>query len=133
MKINFNKTQDGHHQAMILRKALEECNKNNTSSDTLMLIEDLLQQIDDFVAMYEKGHNDTSFSDFFSSLWNFLSGPSQKELELSKQRKELVERAEHAENAAFQALAESSDLKHQIEEAQQKIRELEQELGKNRG
>ena len=132
MKIDFNKTYDGHQQAQKLRQVLADCNNDNTSSDTRILIDDLLQQIDSFLAREEKDHEGASLSGFFSSLWNFLSGPSQRELELSRQRKELIERAEHAENIAFQALAESSDIKQQYDDARQKITELEQELIKNR-
>lgn len=132
MKIDFYKTHVGYQQARKLRQVLADCNNENNSNDVRILIDDLLQQIDNFLADQDNEHGGSSFSAFFSSLWNFISGPSQRELELSKQRKELVERAEHAENIAFQALAETSDIKEKFEEAQQKIRALEQELEKNR-
>ena len=69
---------------------------------------------------------------YFSSLWNSIAGPSRREMELSRQRMELVERADHAENMAFQALAESADMTKERDLLLQRIRELEQELARLR-
>jgi hypothetical protein len=69
-----------------------------------------------------------SFRDYVDSFFNIFIGPSRREVELSKQRKELLERAEHAETSAFEALAETNELKNTLEQAHMKIRELETEL-----
>ena len=55
-------------------------------------------------------------------------GPSKKEKLLGKQRIELIERAEHAENTAFETLAELADLKNILEEANINIKELKDKL-----
>ena len=134
MKIDFNHSPEGCQQAQKLRGILDECYNNNPSTDVHQLIDELRQQIDDFLARHGETGTDNIFPffDYFSSFWDFITGPSQRELELSKQRKELIERAEHAENIAFQALAESSDLKEVHEQTLHKLRELEQELVKIR-
>ena len=132
MKIDFAKNQEGYQQAQKFRLILTDYYNNNPAPETRSLIDDLIHQIDNFLSGLEE--NDTapssSILDYLSSFWNFLVGPSQRELELSKQRKALIERAEHAESSAFEALAETSEIKQEYEKVQQKIRELEQELAR---
>lgn len=65
---------------------------------------------------------------YLSSFWNFIIGPSRRELELSRQRIELIERAEHAEQIAYQALADASEITREREQLLHRIRELEQQL-----
>ena len=65
------------------------------------------------------------------SLKDFLTqffGPSLKEIELSKQRQALIARAEHAENTAFTALAETANVGKQRDDALARVRELEKTL-----
>lgn len=59
-----------------------------------------------------------------------LFGPSRRELVLSKQRIELIERAEHAEATAFEALAEMAEVGKQRDEALKKIKDLEEEIAR---
>lgn len=53
-----------------------------------------------------------------------IMGPTKNERTLSKQRIELIERAEHAESTAFEALAEAAELKNKLEAAESKLKKL---------
>lgn len=132
MKIDFSNDKHGFQQAKILRSILTENYNKLSVPENQLLIDNLLQQINSFLSNQDENDtaNSVTFYNYFSSLWHFLSGPSQRELELSKQRRELIERAEHAEASAFEALAETSDLRKEYEQALHKIRALEQELSK---
>lgn len=57
-----------------------------------------------------------------------LFGPGRQELNLSKQREALIERAEHAENSAFEALAELAEVTQSRDDAINKIKALEAEI-----
>ena len=60
----------------------------------------------------------------------FFMGPSRWEQELSKQRYELIERAEHAENSAFEALAETATAERERDDLKARLQLLEAELAK---
>ena len=62
------------------------------------------------------------------SFWRSLFGPNKTELALSKQRQELIERAEHAEAIAFEALAEKTEIIQERDALQIKVKELEQKI-----
>jgi hypothetical protein len=142
MKINFDHNLEEYQRAHRLRLLLEHAFSNELDNSIRPLIKDLKRQVDEFLTSPElqelgkKSGSDVtesvaSFETGFkriSSFWNFIFGPSRRELQLSRQRREMIERAEHAENIAFQALAETSDTKKQYEDAMQNIRRLEQEL-----
>lgn len=146
MNIDFDLNLEGYQQARRFRLLLEHCLVDETDNVTRRLIEALKKQVDDFIARPEleefrkvAGMENPVTADFsrtfinrLSLLWQFITGPSRMELRLSKQRRELIERAEHAENSAFQALAESADIKKLHEKALLRIRSLEQELEKTR-
>lgn len=57
-----------------------------------------------------------------------LFGPGRREKILSKQRIELIERADHAEAIAFEALAETAEVGKQRDEALQQLKELQVKL-----
>ena len=57
-----------------------------------------------------------------------LFGPGRREKILSKQRIELIERADHAEAIAFEALAETAEVGKQRDEALQELKELQAKL-----
>lgn len=146
MKIDFDLNLEGYQQAHRLRLLLDHCLADEPDNVTGQLINDLKKQVDAFIARPEldefrkapgSGRSVTvdstgNFLNRISLLWSFITGPSRRELLLSKQRRELIERAEHAENTAFQALAESADINKKNEDAVDKIRILEQELEKIR-
>ena len=66
---------------------------------------------------------DSGFVDTIKS----LLGPSRREKILSKQRVELVARAEHAEAMAFEALAETAEVGKQRDEALQKLKKIQEQ------
>ncbi len=59
-----------------------------------------------------------------------IFGPNKSELALSKQRQSLIERAEHAEASAFEALAETADIGRERDELLHKVKELEEEIAR---
>jgi hypothetical protein len=65
---------------------------------------------------------------WFGDLWRALVGPSRRELELGRQRSQLLERAEHAELMAFEALAETADIGRERNELLAKLKTAEREL-----
>ena len=146
MKINFEFNLEEYQQAHRLRLLLERCLDDEQDNVTLQTINALKSQVDAFIASPELDEirkvpdsgNPAgagilhTFLHRVSLLWIFIIGPSRRELQLSKQRRELIERAEHAEIIAFQALADSSDIKKQNEDAILKIRRLEHEIEKIR-
>ena len=144
MNIHFDRNAEDYQRARLLYTVLKHYYSCETDFSNRAIISALEQQLKSCL-------DDTGFNQFadlpqnviadenkgaFSlrciilSLWNFITGPSQRELELGKQRKEQLERAEHAETSAFEALAESADLKKTLAQAQRKIHELETELGR---
>ena len=145
MNINFNKNVNGFQEARKLRMILEHYSYSDIADkSTHLFIQSLLKDLDDFLASteFEKFHHsteiDSSFLETrpkdgniitkFSSLWRLATGPSKQELLLSKQRQELIERAERAEAMAFEALAETSDIGRQRDSSLKKVKELEDEI-----
>ena len=145
MKIDLSVTPEDYQKAMKLHLLLEHMHSSETDIDLRNFIEELIQQIDKYLAspvLQEQLKLDER--DAFKQaprsplrvLRSFLQsifGPSNRELILSKQRRELIGRAEHAENIAFQALAESSDLKKNLEDTLQKLHTLEQQIDQSTG
>ena len=52
-------------------------------------------------------------------------GPSKREIQLSKQRQALIERAEHAETSSFESLAETAEIGRERDELRAKLKQLE--------
>jgi len=147
MKIEFNKDLEGYQRARKLRLILEHCANNESDQGALDLITSLKQQIETFLTNTEFDkfressagvEEDTlqkrfSIREYLSSIWQFLAGPSHREMVLSRQRKELIERAEHAETIAFEALAETAEMHKERDSALKGIKALEQELARIKG
>jgi len=57
-----------------------------------------------------------------------LLGPNDRELALSRQRREAIDRAERAERSAFEALAETAEVGRERDALRVRVRELETEL-----
>ena len=137
MKIEFSATEEERQDARTLRVLLQRLLANEAESPHRAIIQSLLHDIDQFLGghvpdnstpateMDETEAGDNSPFDAVLSFWHFLIGPSNREIELGKQRAELIERAEHAENSAFEALAELADLKQEHAEVVQKLKKLE--------
>lgn len=140
MKIDFEKDINGFQNARKLKMILEHYHQSDTADRTTqLLIESLITQLDEFTASpeFEKFNHsknmDSSFldnagqkDDFLTRLaafWHVFKGPSKRELVLSSQRQELIERAERAEAIAFDAIAETAEVGRQRDAA---LKELKQ-------
>jgi len=143
MKIEFEKDIVGFQEARKLKMILEHyAHSDATDKPTLLLIESVLEQIESFISdpKFESLTKDTSIDDsayrlqedsitFLSRLIASLRsiiGPTKKEMLLSKQRQELLERAERAESMAFDALAETVGIARERDALQNKIKQQEQ-------
>ncbi len=127
MKIEFDKNINGFQEARKLKMILEHyAHSDATDKPTLLLIESFLEQIEAFISnpQFESLIKDTSIDDadyrlqeespdflrrIIASL-RAIIGPTKKEMLLSRQRQELLERAERAESMAFDALAETAEI-----------------------
>ena len=144
MHIHIDSNAEDYQRARVLYTILKDRYSHEKNNSICTIISGLEYQLKSYLdkpgfsqfaelthnVMVDEPKTGFSLTGILSSLWNFIAGPSQREEELSKQRKEQLERAEHAEASAFEALAESVDLKKALEEAQRKIHELESELGR---
>ena len=147
MKIEFDKDLEGYQSAQKLRLILDHFANIESDQNTFTLVDSLRQQIETFLADPEFDkfrelsagsradtlQNRFSISECLSSIWQFLAGPSHREMVLSKQRKELIERAEHAEAIAFEALADTAEMGKERDALLKEMKELEQELARLKG
>ena len=139
MKIDFEKDVNGFQNARKLKMILEHYHQSDIADRTTqLLIESLIKQLDDFTASpeFEKFRHsdelDGSFLDAagnrdnllsrLAALWHVIKGPSKRELLLSSQRQELIERAERAEAIAFGAIAETAEVGRQRDSALQELK-----------
>ncbi len=84
---------------------------------------------DDQDARYTSNHSETLGSGLGSFIRK-IRGPSRRELELSTQRQQLIERAEHAEASAFEALAETAEIGRERDDLKSQLKALQSELEK---
>jgi hypothetical protein len=144
MKIEFEKNINGFQEARKLKMILEHyAHSDATDKPTLLQIESLIEQIESFSSdpEFKSLVKDTSVNDddyrsleaaptflrrFFASI-RAIYGPSKKEMLLSRQRQELLERAERAESMAFDALAETAEMGRERDAIHQKLKEAAQE------
>ena len=142
MKIEFEKNIDGFQQARKLKMILEHyAHSDATDKPTLLLIESIIEQIESFIsdpefkslshetrtddeAYRQYEHSRTFLNKLIASLRS-LAGPAKKEILLSRQRQELLERAERAESMAFDALAETTEIARQRDELKAQLKSLE--------
>lgn len=61
-----------------------------------------------------------------AAVWHRLWGPSGRELELSRQRGEALERADRAEHSSFEALAEMARVERERDAALEELASLRQ-------
>ena len=123
---------------------LEHYHQSDISERTTQLfIESLLQQLDEFINSPEfeqfnhSSEIDSSFLDAaakrdslidrLDTIWQLLKGPTRRELLLSSQRQELIERAERAEAIAFEAIAETADVGRQRDAALAELKNIKKE------
>jgi hypothetical protein len=144
MKIEFEKNITGFQEARKLKMILEHyAHSDATDKPTLLQIESLIEQIESFISdpEFESLVKDTSVNDnnyrsleaapsflrFLIASIHAIFGPSKKEMLLSRQRQELLERAERAESMAFDALAETAEIGRERDAVEKKLKETEQE------
>jgi len=146
MKIDFNSDDIGECQdAQKLRLLLNELLRHELDATSRELISNLVRQIEsglkasgltsinDSAGETLAGNPDNrSLFGHLCDAWRSFTGPSRREMELSRQRKELIERAEHAEASAFDALAETADVGRERDNALERVRQLEEELARLR-
>ena len=148
MKIDFEMDINGYYDARKFRILLESyVHSGSTDPLVLSLVEPLQQQLNDFLnrTEFKQFHNangsepdlstsppvkNNSLLMQFTAFLNSITGPSRREMILSKQRQELIERAEHAEASAFEALAETAEIGSERDDILQKMKQLEQEISK---
>lgn len=141
MNINFDKDINGFQNARKLKLILEHYAQSDISDRaTQLFIDALLVELNEFIANPEFqpfNHSDDIDSSFLdvanrndgflarlASIWQVIKGPSKRELLLSSQRQELIERAERAESIAFEAFAETADVGRQRDAALEELKDL---------
>ncbi len=143
MKIEFEKNINGFQKARKLKMILEHyAHSDATDKPTLLLIESIIEQIESFISdpefkslAKETRVDDSSYrlqegsQPFLTRLIASLRaivGPSKKEMLLSRQRQELLERAERAESMAFDAMAETAEIGRERDAMAKRLKQQEQ-------
>ncbi len=144
MKIEFETDINGYQEARKFKLLIDSILKNERLDHSLSSLATSIQsQLNEFLSnpefadfhdgskddTYTSSH-DESAGEGLSKLFRSFFGPSKRELELSRQRQALIERAEHAENSAFEALAETADIGRERDELKNKLKQLESEIAK---
>lgn len=144
MKIEFEKDINGFQEARKLKMILEHyAHSDATDKPTQLLIESIIEQIDSFISdpqfkslSHQTSVEDDDYRQFEESRGpvngliesiRSLGGPSRKEVLLSKQRQELLERAERAESMAFDALAETTEVARERDVLAKKLKEQDKD------
>lgn len=137
MKFDFENNINGFQEARRLKMLLEHNNHMDVVDKTTMLfIDTLIKELNTFIASpeFEKFHQsshrletqydfekeDQGLFGKIYTFWRRLTGPTKRELILSNQRHELIERAERAEAISFEAIAETAELTRERDEALKK-------------
>jgi hypothetical protein len=145
MKIEFETDINGYQEARKFKLLIDSILKHEELDQSLnSLASSLQEQLREFLsnpefADFTDGGSDTLFTANHDEpvasgvikLFRDLFGPSKREVELSKQRQELIARAEHAEISAFEALAETGDVGRERDQLLEKLKQLESELSKS--
>lgn len=144
MKIEFETDINGYQEARKFKLLVESIRKHEELDQSLNSLASSLQsQLQEFLSkpefsefsdggtdeLFTSSHDEsTGFS--IAKLFRDFFGPSKREVELSKQRQALIERAEHAETSAFEALAETADIGRERDDLREKLKQLEAQLAK---
>jgi hypothetical protein len=143
MHIEFEKNINGFQEARKLKMILEHyAHSDATDKPTLLLIESIIEQIESFIsdpefkslikdtsvddAAYRLQEESPSFLRRLIASLRAITGPSKKEMLLSRQRQELLERAERAESMAFEALAETAEIGRERDATVKRLKQQEQ-------
>ena len=141
MKLDLNKDINDFQDAQRLKIILEHySHSDGVDNNTLLFVQTILSQLDEFISDPQFKHfnhssdiaesalpddqNSMSLYGRIYSWWRKLTGPTRRELILSKQRHELIERAERAEAIAFEAIAETAEIGRQRDEIMKKLQQI---------
>jgi hypothetical protein len=141
MKIEFETDINGYQEARKFKLLIDSILAHEKLDPSLNSLASSLQsQLKEFLSKPEFSDFEDSGSDelFTAShdetdpagiakLFRDLLGPSKREIELSKQRQALIERAERAESSAFEALAETAEVGRERDLLRAKLKQLESE------
>ncbi len=145
MKIEFETDINGYQEARKFKLLIDSILKHEELDQSLNSLASSLQsQLREFLSNpefseYSDGGSDELFTASHNELagagivklFRDLLGPSKREIELSKQRQELIARAEHAEISAFDALAETAEIGRERDQLRERLKQIEAELTKS--
>ncbi len=145
MNIDFAAGAAGFREARHLKRIVGYYRASvYASGDIERLLDSLEQTVDAYVdknefrSLRESLPDDrdlarpTSGFGFFRRLLGMMLKPSPREVELSNQRMEAIDRAERAESVSFDAMAEMSQAQGERDDLLAKVGELEQTMEKLR-
>ena len=139
MKIEFETDINGYQEARKFKSLIDSILKNEKLNPSLKSLATSIQsQLQEFLAnpefanledgpadeLFTSSHDASEPSGIAKIFRDFL-GPSKREIELSKQRQSLIERAERAEGSAFEALAETADIGRERDDLRAKLKLIE--------
>jgi hypothetical protein len=143
MKIEFETDINGYQEARKFKLLIDSILKHEELDQSLNSLASSLQaQLQEFLSnpefaeftdsgsetLFTASHDESSNN--IVKLFRNLFGPSKREVELSKQRQELIVRAEHAEISAFEALAETGEVGRERDQLREKLKQIEAEQAK---
>ena len=141
MKIEFETDINGYQEARKFKLLVDSILKHEKLDPSLnSLALSIQSQLQEFLSkpefsnfkdggsdeLFTSSHDEQEPSSFVKTIRD-LFGPSKREIELSKQRQALIERAEHAEISAFESLAETAEIGRERDELRAKLKQLEGE------
>jgi hypothetical protein len=144
MKIEFETDINGYQEARKFKLLIDSILKHEKLDESLnSLASSLQEQLREFLSNpefadftdggsgdhYSASHDEDIGSSLIKSIRG-LFGPSRREVELSKQRQELIARSEYAEQSAFEALAETAEIGRERDQLKEKLKQLEAKLAK---
>jgi truncated hemoglobin YjbI len=135
MKIEFSKGAAGFDEAHEIKKAIHHYSVTVHAGHRSEILETLEQAADEQMQKpeYETLLADAVFDDRIEAQrisrlrlwWESVMGPSDRELEMGRQRMEALDRVQRAEAATFDAVAEMAEQAREIEILKARISELE--------
>ncbi len=144
MKIKFDPGAEGFHEAEVLRAMvrhyLRTTEPGGRRAEFLHSLEELAQEhmespeFDGLRAhLGEQGDwtlppVEPSLGSRLRGLFSALTGPSRREMELSRQRIEALDRAQRAEIASFEALAETAQVARERDALREELKALKASL-----
>ncbi len=144
MKIEFETDINGYQEARKFKLLIDSILKHEELDQSLNSLASSLQsQLKEFLSNPEfSGFSDGGSDELFTAshdevvasglvkLFRDLFGSSKREVELSKQRQQLIAWAEHAELSAFEALAETAEVGRERDQLRDKLKQRVAELTK---